>query len=254
MQFVSTMTIALAIAGPAAAAATPALPVPAGVKNVVIVPDAFVDGSSWRLVHDILWLKGYKVSIVQPSHTTLDDDVAATRKVLFDQVGPVVLVGHGIGGSAISIAGAGDKVKALVYVAALQPAVGENARQLNASMPPASNSLRTNWLGTSYFDPARYHADLAADLPQNRTNIMAASQVPITQATLNAASWGDAWRDKPSYAVVATEDRYLNPDLQRWMYKRAGAKVTEVKASHAVYISKPHEVANVIEQAALNAR
>jgi pimeloyl-ACP methyl ester carboxylesterase len=252
MQFVSTFTVALAFAAPMTTEA--AQPVPAGIKNVVIVPDAFVDGSSWRLVHDILWLKGYKVSIVQPAHTTLDDDVAATRKVLFDQVGPVVLVGHGIGGSAISIAGGGDKVKALVYVAALQPEVGENARQLTSSIPPAANSLKTNWLGTSYFDPDRYHQDLAADLPQNRTNIMAASQVPITQATLNAASWGAAWRNKPSYAVVATEDRVLNPDLQRWMYKRAGAKVTEVNASHTVYISKPHEVADVIEQAALNVK
>jgi len=252
MQFVSTLSIALAFAAPAVA--TAAQPVPPGIKNIVIVPDAFVDGSSWRLVHDILWLKGYKVSIVQPSHETLDDDVAATRKVLFDQVGPVVLVGHGIGGSAISIAGSGDKVKALVYVAALQPQIGENARQLSASMPAASNSLRTNWSGTSYFDAARYHQDYAADLPVNRTNIMAAAQVPVTQATLNTASWGAAWRDKPSYAVVASEDRVLNPDLQRWMYKRAGSKVTELKASHAVYISKPHEVANVIEQAALNGK
>jgi pimeloyl-ACP methyl ester carboxylesterase len=254
VKIVSTLAIALAIATPIIADAAPSIPAPAKNINVVIVPGAFVDASGWRTVHDILWLKGYKVTLVQPPHTSLDDDVAITRKILFQQVGPVVLVGHSVGGSVISIAGTGGKVKALVYVAALQPEVGETSAQLLGSMPSPSNDVKTDKAGFMFLDRAKFHEDFAADVPANRTNFMAASQVPLTQATLGTPSWAAAWHDKPSYAVVATEDRALNPDLQRWMYKRAGSQVTEVKGSHAVYISQPEEVAKVIEQAALSVK
>jgi pimeloyl-ACP methyl ester carboxylesterase len=249
LKIVSSVTLAVTIAAPTLAGAAPAAA--AGVKNIVIVPDAFVDGSGWRVVHDILYHKGYKVTVVQAPHTTLDDDVAITRKVLFQQVGTVVLVGSGIGGTVVSNVATGAKVKALVYVAALTPEVGENSAQLLASMPAASTSVKADMAGFHYLDAANFHDDFAADLAENRSNFMAASQVPVTNTTMGTPSWFAMWRNKPSYAIVATEDRLVNPDLQRWMYKRAGAKVTEIKASHAVYISQPEEVAKVIERAAL---
>lgn len=236
------MTMTAMAAEPAKAAA---------VKNVVIVPDAYVDGSGWRTVHDILWLKGYKVTIVQAPHTSLDNDVAVVRKVLFNQFGNVVLVGSGIGGTAMSNAATGDKVKALVYVAALAPEVGETSAQLLASMPAAADSIRQDRSGFQQIDPAKFHQDFAADLTPNRANFMAASQTSVTNTTLGTPSWFAVWHNKPVYAIVASEDRLVSPDLQRWMYKRANAKVTELKASHALYISQPEEVAKVIERAAL---
>jgi pimeloyl-ACP methyl ester carboxylesterase len=252
MKFVSTMTFAAAMIAPLAAVAAP--PVPAGAKNIVIVHGSFVDGSGWRVVHDILYHKGYKVTVVHQSHETLDADIAATREILDQQVGPVVLVGHSSGGAVISHAGTRGKVKALVYVSALQPDVGESLAQLVASMPAPNNDVQATRDGHLFLNPARFHDDFAADLPENRTNFMAISQVPSTAASFGAQGWAAAWRDKPSYAIVATEDHALNPDLQRWMYKRAGSKVTEIKASHAVYISQPEAVAKVIEQAALGVK
>lgn len=239
-----------AVAAPAATTPAPA----AAIKNVVIVPDAFVDGSGWRAVHDILSLKGFKVSIVQAPHSTLDDDIAIARKVLFQQVGNVVLVGGGIGGTVISNVATGAKVKALVYVAALAPEVGETSVQLLASMPGASTAIRADMAGYYYLDAGKFHEDFAADLTPNRANFMAVSQVPVTSATMGTPSWFATWHQKPSYAIVATQDRLVSPELQRWMYKRAGAKVTELKASHAVYISQPEDVAKVIERAALESQ
>lgn len=251
MKLLPTLAIAMAMTAPLlASAAAPAAP--AGVKNIVIVHGAFVDGSGWRVVHDILFHKGYNVSVVQQPHTSLDDDVAATREILDRQVGPVVLVGHSSGGSVISIAGVRSKVKALVYVAALQPEVGESVAQLLASMPSPSNDVQATRDGHLFFDREKFGADFAGDLSSNRSNFMAASQVPTTTAAIGITTWAAAWRNKPSYAIVATDDRALSPDLQRWMYKRAGSKVTEIKASHVVYISQPEAVAKVIEEAALS--
>jgi pimeloyl-ACP methyl ester carboxylesterase len=243
---------ALALAGATPVMAQPATP--AGTAHIVIVPGAFVDGSGWRAVHDILWLKGYKTSIVQPPLTAFDADVAATRKIIDAQGGPVVLVGHSYGGSVITVAGGRDKVKALVYVAGFQPDIGESSALLAGSMPAASNSLMPGLDGVVFFDPVKFHADFAADLTTNRTNFMSVAQKPITTAAFGARNYEAAWRKKPSYGIVATEDRALNPELQRWMYKRAGSKVTEVKASHVVYLSQPEAVAAVIEQAALNVK
>ncbi|TFW10395.1 alpha/beta hydrolase [Oxalobacteraceae bacterium OM1] len=252
MNYVKTLTIALTFAAPVLASAAP--PEPAGAKNIVIVPDAFVDGSGWRVVYDILYHKGYNVTVVHAPHSSLEDDVTATRKILFNQVGTVIVVGHGVGGSVISNAGTGGKVKALVYVAGLQPEVGENAAQLQASMPAPGYSVKTDWTGLKFFDKAKFHDDYAGDVKDNRTNFMAASQVPITHAYLYTPSTFAVWHEKRTYGVVATEDRVLSPELQRWMYQRAGSNVTEIKASHAVYISQPEEVAKVIELAALNAK
>lgn len=248
----TSLLAALAIATAVAAVGQASAAAPkAGAKSVVIVPGSFVDGSGWRVVHDILYHKGYKVTVVHQSHNTLHDDVAATREILDQQVGPVVLVGHSSGGAVISIAGERDKVKALVYVSALVPEVGESIGQLIASKPAPSDSVHPTRDGHLFFDPLRFHADFAADLTVNRTNYMAVSQVPATVALVGAPSWGAAWRDKRSYAIVSRDDRALSPELQRWMYKRAKSSVTEIAASHMVYISQPEAVAKVIEQAAL---
>lgn len=221
-----------------------------GAPNIVIVPGSFVDGSGWRVVFDILSQQGYHVTVANQPHTSFDADVAAAREVLDQQVGPVVLVGHSSGGAIISAAGGRDKVKALVYVSALLPDVGESLSQVLGSMPAPSNSVVATQDGHLFFDRARFHADFGADLPENRTNFMAAAQAPATAAAFNTQVWAAAWRTKPSYAIVSTEDRALSPDLQRWMYQRAGAKVTEVKASHLAYISQPDQVAKVISTAA----
>jgi pimeloyl-ACP methyl ester carboxylesterase len=254
----STLAIALAaLAAPALAfAAEPAAtPTPVGVHNIVIVHDAFVDGEGWRVVHDILIHKGYHVKVVQEPLTTLDEDAAATREAIRAADGPVVLVGHGYGGAVITVAGARDKVKALVYVAAIEPDVYENMAQLVGSMPAPSDDIRSTRDGHISFDAARFGEDYAGDLSTNRTNFMAVSQPWVTRTAIDGSPWqGVAWRDKPSWGIVATDDRALSPDLQRWMYNRAGSKITEIKASHAVYISQPEAVAAVIEQAATSVK
>lgn len=257
MRIIPMLATAMAVALPSLApAATPAA-VPAelpGAKHIILVHDAFVDGSGWRVVHDILFHKGYKVSVVQLPHVTLGDDIAVVRERVSMQLGPVVLVGHGYGGLVITEAGARSKVKALVYVAGMEPDVGEGVNQLNASMPAAgASSVRSTRDGHLYIDSDKFNADYAGELTKNRTWFMSASQAPIPNALFAGNIWTAAWHDKPSYGVVATEDRMLNPDLQRFMYKRAGAKITEIKASHSVQISQPEAVAQVIEEAARNA-
>jgi pimeloyl-ACP methyl ester carboxylesterase len=236
-------------------ASTPAAnaePVTIGAKNIVLVHGANTDGSGWRGVHDILTRDGYHVSVVQQPLTGLVDDVAATNRVIDQQDGPVILVGHSYGGTIITVAGADPKVRALVYVAALQPDVGETTGQLAASMPgevPASD-LKPTKDGFIFVDPTKFVADVAADLQPAQAKYMANSQMPVAAAAFEAPVTAAAWRDKPSYGIIATADRALNPMLARWMYKRSGAEVTEIKASHLVYISQPLVVARVIERAA----
>ncbi len=255
MRLKSILAAALATALPALAhAQAPTTPTPAGAKNIVIVHDAFVDGSGWRVVHDILIHKGYSVTVVQETLTTLDEDVALTREAIRGQDGPVVLVGHGYGGAVITMAGQRDKVKALVYVAAIEPNVGENWVQLLDSAPKPSDDIQSSRDGHLSINPAKFGEDYAGDLTTNRTDFMAASQPRIAYAAINGTDWWAAWHDRPSYGIVATDDHFLSPDLQRSMYQRAGAKVTEIKASHAVYISQPEAVAAVIEQAAIAAK
>lgn len=229
-------------------------PVPPGVKNVIIVHDAFVDGSGWRVVHDILYHKGYKVIVVQNTMHSLHEDGAALDKQIFFADGPAVLVGHGYGGSVITTGGNVSKVKALVYVAGYAPSVAESASQLYNSMPPATDNLTTTSDSFVFFNPANFGRDYAGDLSANRSNYMAASQTYATTTALNGRSRNVAWRTIPSYGIVATDDRVVTPELQRWMYQRAGSKITEIKASHAVYISQPEAVAKVIEVAALAAK
>ncbi len=245
----SAIAMAAGLAGAAHAAAPTAQP---AAKNVVIVPGAFIDASSWRVVHDTLRLKGFNVTVAQLPHTSLDDDIAIVRKAIFQQFGNVIVVGNGIGGTVMSNVATGDKVKALVYVAALMPEVGETSQQLLSSIPAAGEGVKPDRAGFQFYDTARFQADLAADLTPNRVNFMAASQVPVSNVLMGTPSWFATWHQKPSFAVLATQDRLVNPELQRWMYKRAGAKVTEIAASHAVQISQPEAVAKVIEDAALS--
>ena len=254
MNIIKTAALAGAILIPAFANAAFPDVVTSGAKNVILVHGSYVDGSTWRSIHDQLWLKGYSVTVVQQPHTTLEEDVAATRAAIEAQDGPVILVGHDTGGAVISIAGTSDKVKALVYIAAMQPDVGENVAKLAASKPSLNKEVQVSADGHLSITPAKFRDVYGADLPPNRTNFMAVAQTKITQTALSAPVSAAAWRTKPSYAIVATDDLVLNPELQRWMYKRAGSKVTEIKASHALHLSMPEAVAEVVVQAALSAK
>ncbi|MBV8194149.1 MAG: alpha/beta hydrolase [Candidatus Dormibacteraeota bacterium] len=223
---------------------------PGAAVTIVLVHGALIDGSSWRGVYDVLTRDGYRVSIVQEPLTGLDEDVAATRRVLDQQDGPVVLVGHSYGGSIITVAGSDPKVKALVYVAALQPDAGETSGEVAPPKPPASNDLKPTQDGFVFLDPAKFAADFGADLPKALAEFMAHSQMPVSGAAFDTRLTAAAWHDKPSYAIIATEDRALDPGIARRMARRAGSKVTEIRASHAVHISHALAVARVIETAA----
>jgi len=225
----------------------------AAVKSVVLVHGAFADGSGWKPVADILEKDGYSVSVVQEPETTFAADVAATRLVL-DRAGPCVLVGHSYGGMVISEAGVHDSVKALVYVAAFQPAVGESAGELIGKIPPAANSIAPVGGGFLAVNAQAFPQDFAADAPQPLAHFMAISQVPISGEAFGAKATASAWSNKPSYAVVATQDRMINPDLERFMARRAKSQVIELPGSHAIFLSHPQEVAALIEKAANAAR
>ena len=225
------------------------------VKNIVIVHGAFADGSGWESVFKILKNKGYNVTMVQNPLTSLEDDVAATQRVLDKQDGPVILVGHSWGGSVITQAGVHAKVAALVYVAAFAPATGETTLDLIKTAPPAPENgiLQPDEEGFIWYDKEKFHAGFAADVSKEKSDFMYASQAPIAVKSFITPLTESAWKTKPSYAIVATEDKSINPDIERFMYKRAGSKVTELKGSHVLFISKAKEVADVIETAAKTA-
>jgi pimeloyl-ACP methyl ester carboxylesterase len=220
------------------------------VKTIVIVHGAFADGSGWRPVADILSKDGYSVSIVQEPLTSLADDVAATKRVLALQPSPTLLVGHSYGGVVITEAGDAPNVVGLVYIAAFIPDKGESAVSLLSSAPPANNDMRATKDGFLYLDPTAYPADFAADVEPTEANFMAHSQPMLAAAGGGAPVTVAAWRQKKSWALVASSDHNINPDLERRMAKRAGAETIEVAGSHAVYLSKPDEVAALIERAA----
>ncbi|HET7889113.1 MAG TPA: alpha/beta hydrolase [Bradyrhizobium sp.] len=220
------------------------------VKNIVLVHGAFADGSGWRRVVDILAKDGYSVSVVQEPLTSLADDVAATKRVLDLQQGPAVLVGHSYGGVVITEAGNAPNVAGLVYIAAFIPDQGESAVSLLSTASPANNDMRATRDDFLYIDPAAFPADFAADPPATDANFMAHSQAMLAKAAGGAPVTTAAWHQKKSWALVATRDHNLNPDLERSMAKRAGSETIEVPASHAVYLSRPDEVAHLIERAA----
>lgn len=222
----------------------------APVKNIVLVHGAFVDGSGWNPVARILNKAGYKVSVVQEPQTSLADDVAATRRVLALQSGKSLLVGHSYAGMIISDAGNDPSVAGLVYIAAFQPEQGDSLLSLAKKYPPAAQSITETSDHFLYIKPENFHADFAADLPVKETNLLAQSQLMPAVAAFTAPAGVPAWKTKPSWAVVATQDRAINPELERFMAKRAHSTITELKGNHAIYASQPEKIATLIEKAA----
>jgi pimeloyl-ACP methyl ester carboxylesterase len=219
------------------------------VKNVVLVHGAFADGSGWKPVAEILERDGYTVYVVQEPETSFEADVAATRIVL-DRAGPCVLVGHSYGGMIISEAGDHESVRSLVYVAAFQPQPGESAGGLQGKTPPASTSVVPVGGGFLQVKPESFAEDFAADVPKSAARFMAISQVPIAAAIFDAKVTQAAWSQKPSYAVIPKQDRMINPELMRFMTQRAKSETIELPGSHAIFLSRPKEVAALIEKAA----
>ncbi|MDN3551529.1 alpha/beta fold hydrolase [Mucilaginibacter aquaedulcis] len=224
----------------------------APVKNIVLVHGAFVDGSGWQGVFQILSKKGYQVSVVQIPLTSLQDDVDTTNRVLDKQDGPVILVGHSWGGFVITEAGMHEKVAGLVYVAALQPEVGENTIQLSTALPaaPENGVMEPDDKGFVYYDKAKFHAGFGADLSTEQAEFLYASQKPIAAQSFGASVTNAAWKTKPSYGIVALNDKTINPVTERWVYKRSNSRITEIESSHVVFITHPDKVAQVIINAA----
>lgn len=221
----------------------------AAVKTVVLVHGAFADGSGWKPVADVLKHDGYAVYVVQEPETTFEADVAAARLVL-DRSGPCVLVGHSYGGMIITEAGVHPSVRRLVYVAAFEPDVGESAAELNGREPAAANSIAPVGGGYLQVKPESFPEDFAADVPKALARFMAISQVPISVEAFGAKATAAAWSKKASYAVVARQDRMINPELERFMTARAKSETIELPGSHAIFLSHPKEVAALIEKAA----
>jgi pimeloyl-ACP methyl ester carboxylesterase len=222
------------------------------IRNVVLVHGGFVDGSGWEGVSNLLTRKGYNVSIVQNPTTSLAADVAATNQVLDEQDGDVVLVGHSYGGVVITEAGRHPKVKRLVYITAFAPDAGESVASLIANPPPGAPvpPILPPRDGFLLLDKAKFAASFAGDVEPEKADFMARSQVPWGVEALQGAATSPAWKAKPSFYLVATEDGMIPPPAQRMMAGRAGATVREAAGSHAIYVSRPEPVADIIEAAA----
>jgi len=222
------------------------------VFNVVLVHGGFVDGSGWEGVYQILKKDGFNVSIVQHPTLSLADDVAATKLILATQDRPAILVGHSYGGAVITEAGTDPKVAALVYIAAFAPDKGESVATLIKDPPPGAPvpPIVPPQNGFLFLDRAKFHASFAADVDADKAAFMADSQVPWGVNALGGTITEPAWKTKPAYYLVATEDRMIPPPAQRIMSQRARADVTEERGSHSIYVSKPEVVAALIKKAA----
>ena len=221
------------------------------VMNVVLVHGAFADGSGWRPVYDDLTARGYRVSIVQNSLTSLADDVKATQRVLDRQDGPTILVGHSWGGTVITEAGGHDKVTGLVYVSALAPDAGETTAQQYAGFGPTPDFvIETDSDGYGFISPEKFKAGFAHDTTDADAAFLRDSQVPINMSVFATPLTKAAWRTKPSWAVIATEDRAFDQAMLIHMAKRINARITKVRASHAVFMTQPKVVADTIDRAA----
>ena len=225
---------------------------PSTTPAVVLIHGGFVDGSGWEGVYRILRKDGYSVSIVQNPTLSLADDVAATKRIIAREKGPVILVGHSYGGVVITEAGNDPKVAGLVYIAAFAPDKGESVAALIKDPPPGAPvpPILPPQDGFLFLDRAKFAASFAADVAREKAEFMADSQVPWAVEALDGAISVPAWKSKPSWYLIATDDRMIPPPAQQFMSKRAGSKVVEVKGSHSVYVSKPEEVAVLIETAA----
>lgn len=225
------------------------------VKNVVLVHGAFADGSGWRGVHDDLTRRGYRVSIVQNPLTSLADDVAATQRVLDRQNGPTILVGHSWGGVVITEAGVHSNVAGLVYVSALSPDAGETtAKQYEGFAATPEFVIETHKDGFGFLSPQKFKAGFAHDATDADAAFLRDSQVPINMSVFETKVKHAAWRSKPSWAVIATEDKAFDQAMLLHMAKRIGAKITKVPASHAVFMTQPKVVADTIDRAAREAK
>jgi pimeloyl-ACP methyl ester carboxylesterase len=227
---------------------------PAGIKNIVLVHGAFADGSGWAAVAKILEKDGYKVSVAQPPETSYADDQKYTKAAIDAMGGPVVLVGHSYGGSIITEAGNDPNVKALVYIAAFALDEGESCASIEQAVPQASKAFKPDSDGNWWIDESHFAADFAADIPPAESHFMAIAQVPISTDSFTHKIVSPAWKTKPSWYMVASEDRSINPIQERMMAKRANATTVEVKSSHVAYMSHPKEAARLIEEAATSAR
>jgi pimeloyl-ACP methyl ester carboxylesterase len=221
-------------------------------KNIVLVHGGFVDGAGWESVYKTLKKDGYNVSIVQNPTISLQDDVAATKRVLAAQDGPAILVGHSYGGAVITEAGNDPKVAGLVYISAFAPDKGESVASLIKDPPPGAPvpPILPPKDGFLSLDREKFSASFAADVDKDKAAFMADSQVPWGVEALSGTISEPAWKKKPSWYLVATEDKMIPPAAQRSMSARAGAQVTEAKGSHAIYVSHPDAVADLIKKAA----
>ena len=224
-----------------------------GIRNVVLVHGAFADGSGWEAVAKILEKDGYTVSVAQPPETSYADDQKYTKAAIDAMDGPVVLVGHSYGGSIITEAGNHPKVVALIYIAAFALDEGESCASIEQAVPQASKAFTPDSNGNWWIEQEHFAADFAADIPKEKAAFMAISQVPISTDSFTHKVTNPAWRHKPTWYMVASEDRSIHPDQERMMAKRAKAKTVEVKASHVAYMSYPKETAKLIEEAATSA-
>ncbi|MNV02784.1 Alpha/beta hydrolase family protein [compost metagenome] len=256
MNSKTTTTIAVIAAVAALSTTIPAnaadsIPATQSVRNVVLVHGAFADGSGWKGVYDILTKQGYCVTIVQNPLTSLADDVAATKRALERQDGPVILVGHSWGGTVITEAGIDRKVAGLVYVSALSPDAGETTAQQYEGFAPASEFvIETTKDGFGYVSPAKFKAGFAHDVSDADVAFMRDAQVPINMAAFGTKLENAAWRTKPNWAVIATEDKAFDQAMLIHMAERIKAKIIKVSASHALFITQPTVVADTIDQAA----
>ena len=229
------------------------------LKNIVLVHGAWVDASGWKPVYDILTKEGFHVTMVQEPETSFADDVTATKRLLDLQDGPTLLVGHSYGGSVITEAGTHPNVVGLVYVAAHAPDVGEDEAALGKKTPSilarTEGAIRKTPDGFTYLDPAAFPKLFAPDLPRERAEFVARSQVLAAAKVFSTPLTAAAWKTKPSWGIVAGGDQIINPDLERWYYARAKSDTIEIPgASHSVYESHPKEVAAVIANAARTAQ
>jgi pimeloyl-ACP methyl ester carboxylesterase len=221
------------------------------INNIVLVHGAFVDGSGWRPVYDILTAKGYHVTVTQQSLTSFESDVAEVTRILKQQDRPCILVGHSYGGAVITTAGNETNVAALVYIAAHAPDEGESESGNGKLYPPAYKSFQKGSNGFDYIDPKMFAADFAADLPKATAEFMANAQMPTADTAFHAIVHDPAWKKKPSWYMVAKSDRIINPELERMYARRAKSHVVEIEgASHSVFMSHPEEVARLIIAAA----
>lgn len=244
LSLASSAVLALAAFSPSVALADP-------IKNVVLVHGAFADGSGWRAVHDDLTKRGYHVTIVQNPLTSLEGDVEATNRALDRADGPVILVGHSWGGTVITEAGIHAKVAGLVYVSALSPDAGETTAQQYEGFAPATEFvLDIGEDGYGYVNAAKFKAGFAHDVSDADAAFMRDSQVPINMSVFGTKLKNAAWRKKPSWAVIASEDKAFDQAMLLHMATRIGAKITKVPGSHALFMTQAKTVANTIDEAA----